>query len=614
MIDTPKYVREMYPDVERKMLPSIVATIVNKGAHNLNGQDFHDAVQESRLAILNAMVKYDFNKADLGPYMGAVVKNTCYAMYAKTTQRRRAPRVLARDGDGWKTISVPPKSIEDLAESGKQIKQTDDSNETDSLVKFQQGVLRVVSFRKAMMIALDARERAVLDCKLDPPADLIVKIEVAGGDANSPSNVEIGEHLNLSKNQMDWAFYKIRNVFTEIASQEQFSDVFADMVEGSGWPTIHVSKGQCYHERFVERTLRARRLQGKPRCEETESCTAGTRRVVWYEWGAVVTVWRKNEVWTAVTEGQFNPRSGEVFGRGGARKLLGIDGYNQLAKTLADERRSKMIEENAEQFKILPHCVGRYDEDANDVICDGDGKDEGPCVHRDACVALRIRAENKGAELTVYVTKLKGENKEEYSVPKRLEKFAKMIRRHIKLYGIKHGRPTLNLGDANEKALKKAKKANKKPVETKPVVATRSSEAIQMDEWYERWLETICEQTGRQLHTGDSPNAGQLFVKDRRDKSGYVGLYCRTDNGRPVAVGCLCYKPRNNTMDIKFPLGPGEFNGIGKDSMKKLKPESHVDGAWTAISKGLDETGVVLAAEVAAKLINKGHIDLPEVS
>ncbi|MGW8177337.1 MAG: sigma-70 family RNA polymerase sigma factor [bacterium] len=627
MTPVPDIIRDMYPDVESKVLPVIKARASRlKG---ISGVDVDDAIQEARIALLQAMTKFDFNsgEGDFAPYMSVVVINTCRALFAKSRQAQHMARVPVRDGDGWEMVPMNPVSMENYTVAtdkptpstkslGNKVAEAliDPAPLVDDSMMFRESAMKVGSFKAAMDERLADREQQVLRCRVDPPPGLIDQIESDGGDPAHPTNVDIAKYLGLNKAQMDWALYKIRNLFTEVASQDQFSDVFADLIKGTGWPTVHVSRGQCYNGDFVQRTLQTRHLDGMPVSDVEESCDCGTRRVIQYEWGAVVAVWRPGVCWTVVAEGQFNPRSGEVTGTLGARKLLPIEGYMQLAKALADTRRKDMGDTKKwDKFKILPHCVGDHEPD--NEVCDGDGADEKPCVHRDTCVAFQIRMKDKGLKAGSYVVEKQDADGNAYCEPKNLEKFGKLMTAVIKHYGVKDGKQTKAPKTAKsaskpaKKAAGDAKKATKGSI---PEVKPRAEAAVAMDTWYERWLQIICENTGREFHDGEAPTVGQLFTKDRRAKSGYVGLYCKVPAGRPKAVGYLHYKPRTNSMDMKLPLAPGDYNGIGKDSLKTLHPEDHRDGVFISVCKGLDESGVALGAEVIAQLVNSGTIELPE--
>lgn len=596
----PEPIQEMYPDMEAVLMPQIQARVASKLKHGLDGMDVDDAIQEARLMILLSMRRYDFNKGDLASYMSRVVTNTCNALYHKTTQWRRMPRVEVRDEQTGEIKAVPtrPGSYDQRAEAGDEAPA--DFPSPDARLDWQESVDQASELEHAIFQALDEREAQVLRCRLHPPPEL--RKIVGEGD---PSNVHIAEYLGISKSQIDWALYKIRNVFTEVADQDRFSDVFAELIESSRWPTIHISNGADFHNEFVQRKLRQHRLQtDAPLSHRDEECKLGRRRVVQYDWGAEVAVWLGESCWTAVIRGRFNPRSGEVTGQSGARKLIPIPGYPQLAKALADERRHAM---SSDHLKLLPSCLGEYE--AGDDVCDG--ADGPPCIHRDNCVAMQLRMEEQGKTIDSYTHAREDANGEAYRVPRNIEKLAKIIAVTKKRYRIKDGAPTRTPKASPAPGKKSAEKHKEVAKKSKEPVRHRSESAIDLDSWYERWLKIICEQTGRELAEGD-PEPGQLFTKDRRLKSGYIGLYCKPESGRPVGIGLLVWKPRTGTMDMKYALAPGDFTGVSKADMKKLKPQDHNDGVFIAISKGLDEAGVALGAEALAKLINDGTIQLPE--
>ena len=617
-------IKELYPDVERRVLP-----VIKNRAKRLRGisdMDVDDAIQEARVALLKAMARFDFNASDgdFAPYMSVVVVNTCRALYAKSRQARRMPRAPSYGRDGWELVPTGLLSIDGNPSEGNDrhrlLAPMDAEPLVDSSMEFRESAMRVSSFRRAMEEQLGEREQQVLRCRIDPPSALVDQIEGEGGDASRPSNIDIGKYLGLNKNQMDWAFYKIRNVFTEVASQVRFSDVFADLVKGTGWPVIHVSQGDEYNNGFVQQTIQSRCLHGPHRSDTMESCELGSRRVVEYPWGAVIVVEKHGICWTVVAEGNFNPRSGEVTGALGARKLLPIEGYMQLARALANKRRETMgetekTEEKWGRYKVLPHCISDYE--PGNGVCDGVEGDEGepPCVHRDTCVALQARMKDKKTKVGSYVVQKEDKEGNPYCEPKSLAKFGKLVTACIRAYGVKDGTVTHEakpLKATSKKAAKKAEGAKEGAKSAVPEVKPRAEASIVMDAWFERWLEVIIEGTGREFHDGDSPEVGQLFIKDRRAKSGYVGLYCKPLKGRPVAVALIYYKPRNLTMDLKLPLGPGEYDGIGMDMLKMLHPEEHSDGLFISLCKGLSETGVIAGAEVIVKLVTNGVIQLPD--
>lgn len=327
-MDIPAELMEMFPDLDRLMTPYMRAR-----AARYRGLDLDDAIQDARLALVSAMTKYDFNKGDLVPYAREVIANTYRTAVARNLAGTRCPRVAQRSPEGeWVNAPQLPQSYDALLEARASVEVEADAKADDGLWNAQRAAM-LRSFHAALCSRLAERERQVLKCKLDPPKSVLE----AAGDG-PVRNIHIASHLGLDKAQIDWSLYKIRNVFTELAGEARYIDVFGETVASKDWPRAHVSKGVRPHAMFVARTLTSRKLVSEPTGEVADdACPMGRRHVEYHKWGAILTVWRSGVVWTAVLEGQFNARAGEVTGRWGARILVPIDGYAQLARALASE-------------------------------------------------------------------------------------------------------------------------------------------------------------------------------------------------------------------------------------------------------------------------------------
>jgi hypothetical protein len=339
MMDTiPEAIRDLFPDVEKRMAPYMRARAARY--HNL---DLDDVIQEARMALVSAMTKYDFNKShgDLAPYMREVVANTYRGNLARALSKRSCPRVPARGVDGtWELAPEMPTSLEALLEARPWSAPAsgDDDECPEAMLDVAQREQMVEKFKRALFRELNERERAVLRCRLQPPAEVIAMAEAEPIGDGEVRNTHIAAHLGLDKAKIDWALYRIRNVFTELAADDRFQELFGAITAGRGWPRIHLTKGTSERPAFVERVLRHRKLNpGDIISIQEQRCSIGSRRVETHPWGAIVVVELKGVTWTAVMEGQFNARAGELTGASGARLLLRIDGYAQLAKVLAAE-------------------------------------------------------------------------------------------------------------------------------------------------------------------------------------------------------------------------------------------------------------------------------------
>jgi len=252
------------------------------------------------------------------------------------------------------------------------------------------------------------------------------------------------------------------------------------------------------------------------------------------------------------------------------------------------------------KLAVLPHCITEYER--GDEACDGtnDGR---PCIHRDHCVALKIYCAKRKIKPTARHIRLVEEDGQEYAVPQNVEKLEKILGAVIKNYKIKGGRAhRVPTAPKEQKATSTSK--------AKTAKVQRTSGSIALDEWYERWVRFIARKLGRNVAKGDNPKPGELVVKDRRDKSGYIGLYCKPESGRPIGLGYLQYKPGLQRMDVKMTLKPGDF-AVGKNTIKTLHPVDHNDGIWVSICRNLDEKSVMLSAEVIVKMCDDNIIRLP---
>jgi hypothetical protein len=146
-----------------------------------------------------------------------------------------------------------------------------------------------------------------------------------------------------------------------------------------------------------------------------------------------------------------------------------------------------------------------------------------------------------------------------------------------------------------------------------PIEKHRTEASIKMDEWLKQWLKAISTGVNRSFAKDDElAQSGQLFLRDRRLTSGYVGLYCRRADGKEVAVASIYYKPRNKNMDMKLPLTVDKLGALSAAALKALKFVPTSDGVFKCVANGLDQMGIGIGAEAVVKLVNAGSIVLPD--
>lgn len=273
------------------------------------------------------------------------------------------------------------------------------------------------------------------------------------------------------------------------------------------------------------------------------------------------------------------------------------------------------------KLDVMPRCVGQYE--ADHKVCDGDGASKVPaerlaCPHRDVCVAVRLRMEETGRARSAYVVQREDNAGNPYAAPRNPEAFQRIVKHTLRRYGVADGRATTRpkatasrgrrLAPADTGVARRGKSKGK----PRP---PRSQAAIEMDPWYDEWLAYIVRATGREVaRLPVEARPGQLYVRDQRRLSYYVAVYCKARRGRDVPIGCLLWRPRFCSIDVKFSVPPGEWVGIGRDTMRMLKPVAHNDGVWVAMASLCDIGRVRLSAEVLARLICGGILKLPEAS
>lgn len=325
----PSLFHDMYVDLEKTLASHLAYSVARH-----RSLDKDDAVQEARVAIFKAMANFDFNKVSRGgfvPYMREVVVNSHRTGVSAALAQSRCPRVEVQTAEGeWILKPLAPASYDSLLEARSPLPGIGETPE--ALVDEHTRVRRCEVFCEELKKKLCERELAVFECRMNPPEQILAMMAEDGCD--EPKNKHISIHLGIDKAHVDWAIHKIRVAATLLINgcfQEDF-----EQATGSDWPVINISKGMRVHNKFIERTLRSRRLKGnKIGNNQVQTCALGTRTVQKYDWGSIVYVEMSGVVWTAVLEGSFNPRDGIVTGRSGARMYLPIPMYGQLAKALS---------------------------------------------------------------------------------------------------------------------------------------------------------------------------------------------------------------------------------------------------------------------------------------
>jgi hypothetical protein len=597
-------VDEIYGDVIQKIEPFIKY----KGVKSVDESNIEDAIQESRIALLFAMFKYDFNKNnDFVPYMNIVVQNIFYSLSNKSKRKKCVPYVYEK-GEGGEWDLKPCKVILDTDKCDDFENSLFVNELGNSELETREALLKVALFKEEMEKHLGLREIEILNCKLSLSSGFTKYLEEKYDySVVSPKNVDISDYLGLKKSQMDWSVHKIRKVFTSISSSEEFSEVFEEYIGNKEWPFYKIVSGYEFDIEFVNEYICKNRFTSDVLRDTFEVCSFGSRRIMEYSWGSVVVLmFADDKCYTVVVKGEFICKTGEVRGMSKfgvcVSKVIPVKGYSDLSYAL--EKGVDMIDnKKLDKFKVLPSCLSMYE--SGDSVCDGVST---PCPYRNTCVAIQLRMGLKDLRIGSYVIKKVDSNGDEYCIPKNLLKFYKIVVFTKKVYGIIGGKVT--------KKPKKVKSKNVKLIskeQSRAMAMLKTNNILTLDGWFIRWAEKLVTGISRTFknHVLDAKK-GQFYVRDRRDKSKYISIYCKTDRMMDKPVVSVMYKPRTCTVDVLFPIEPGEFKTIDRSLMSKLSPVSKKVGLFKSISVGLNEEKFLISCEVIIKLVEGRIIDLPE--
>lgn len=281
--------------------------------------------------------------------------------------------------------------------------------------------------------------------------------------------------------------------------------------------------------------------------------------------------------------------------------------------------------------KRMPKCLGHYD--VGDEVCDGDPsgeteEDKMSCVFRDRCAALKQHCADKGfkPEQFVKIRKVEDDDGERraYAVAKGDdEQFAQQLAKWSKRWGVKNGRVTKARPDDSKPPKKGKKKKPAREVKERPAPSPEArkkakeavaanaeeslSQAYTMCSWFTKCLQ---EATGRNVaDDAESAEPGELFVIDRMAKSRYASVYCRKGRGGKAAVAVVLPHTRSKTCQIRLPAEADVVEATSEGD--KLGVATINDGKFKVRTKKLDKEGVATAADVVARLVKGGTIELP---
>jgi hypothetical protein len=305
---------ELYVDVERAVMPII------RGASNrfakMAGLDASDAVQEGRLALLEALGKYDYNlsRGGIYNYARSAVHQAMLGVLYKATTLGRLPHLVIEDNGELKTVRSWPALMADFDTAVNESAPDPEREAMDSEMQSRLGELnmrlkgRLTDFQQNVLACLSNQ---------NPSFALFLRnIQKDEEKAIEEKHTLIAKFFGETKNVVDWAVHHIKKNFTELA-EEQFSDIVLDALDKGAWPMFHVSNDGNDTE-FINITIEENDLDprpsGPPEVKRVEIKGVVTARSIEnYSWGSIIHLRHGDQVATVIAEGRFNAISGEVL-------------------------------------------------------------------------------------------------------------------------------------------------------------------------------------------------------------------------------------------------------------------------------------------------------------
>jgi len=349
-----------YPAAEREMLPAInwKAARLRRMAPYI---EFDDAVQEGRLALLRALMNFDsgYPDASLKKYVSKTLDNCYKDMFYRAVAQMRMPRVPVRGVDGeWNLRAVVPASLDSMMDTdcGYIYEPATSEPDPEDILRSSQLDSEARRFKMKLLNMLAPKDKEVFQAKFNPPIELLIMCEnldieirksIADGEHDADQfdieipNEAIEAYLDVTKNQVDWSMFKIKDAFSQLVKDIDFSDLFGDIVGSKGWPMIHMNEAPTYNKSFVDATRERRDLGPTPsEPPDIREATGCLRQFTPYPWGGVMYIHMDGEHRTVVIEGdRININTGGVFSESkGVQEELSnyVPWYRKLVKRLKE--------------------------------------------------------------------------------------------------------------------------------------------------------------------------------------------------------------------------------------------------------------------------------------
>lgn len=368
---------------------------------------------------------------------------------------------------------------------------------------------------------------------------------------------------------------------------------------------IHVSM-KLMDLAFVATTLRKHNLQGRPVDNFHMDEGYWLENPRWkrvmerYTWGVIMYASdRKNgDHFTAVIEGDFDPATGMA----GADKL-DVSWYEELVNSFEATVADKIE---------VPNCIGWHEADPT---CDGGlntaGEIEQACGWRGRCIPFQAHCAKLGKEPNEL---LNGKTPEEIlaltgrlrgnapaapppaATPEASAKVeAKNAAEHADVAPVPIQAPTVSSPKAASKkaapakpaqpAAKSAPKLSAKPAEPykSPWASERYAEALPLVTAL--WTAILTAWGKSSFVDISAAKAGDLFVKDRTQKSDYISVYMKREKGVALAL-CSVRLRKGGRISIQLPIALNAARHAYKEVGASV--EGWADGQFKSVVRDLE--------------------------
>lgn len=282
---------------------------------------------------------------------------------------------------------------------------------------------------------------------------------------------------------------------------------------------------------------------------------------------------------------------------------------------------------------LIPTCLGTHEPEEN--ACDGDpegaANDSIPCSWRERCIGFKRHLEDTGHDDEQYIelVPIKSKIVQERTGWKRTAEpvnrshadFNKFCGGLVRLYGVQKLPRALAQAEPQAPSRSSSRTKKRRPAHGNKYSTDKARQAA-VRKIVALFCFTLREVSGRKLSVnrigGSLVLGGGLYVIDRREKSGYLSIYCRKNRreygaeSADIGVASLHPRYRTKTVDIRLAADVRAVQKVlATEDQFSLNPVPVVDGAFKSVCKRLDVEKATTLAHALARLIEQGIINLP---